>query len=211
MERRMSLLSGHRVAVIDVETTGWDPAADAIVEIAVVTVAGGETGGEWATLVSPGRPVPESATRVHGIDDRLLAGAPAPDEVAPAVRARCEADALALHNARFDLPFVNALLRSAGLASLLAPVVDTLGLARGLGDGEGNTLGELAQRFGVPHAGLHRALPDARVTAALLVRLAARWQAERGVRNLSELAAASLDALRLSSRRIRAAVEPART
>lgn len=206
----MSLLSGHRVAVLDVETTGWNPDEDAIVEVGGVIVENGVRTTEWSTLVNPGRPVPESATRIHGIDDRMLAGAPSPAAAAQTVRTNCGGHVLAVHNARFDIPFVNAMLRKAGVPPLLAPVIDTLGLARGLPESEGNTLGELAERFGVEHAELHRALPDARVTAALLVLLADRWQREFGTGSLVELAAASLDALRLSSRRVRGAVEPIR-
>jgi DNA polymerase III epsilon subunit-like protein len=79
--------------------------------------------------------------------------------------------------------------------------VDTLGLARGLfGAGE-NALGELAARLGLPDERRHRALGDARTTARVLLALAPRWEAERGIRSLAELAAASQDALRPAPRR----------
>lgn len=197
----MSLLSGHRVAVLDVETTGWNPAEDAIVEIAGVTLQDGIRTSEWSTLVAPGRPVPESATRIHGIDDRMLAGAPTPETAARTVRTNCEGHVLAVHNARFDIPFVNALLRRTGLPPLLAPVIDTLGLARGLFGTGNNSLGALAAKLGLPREPAHRALGDALTTARLFLHLAGRWQQEKGVASLAELAAASQDVVRLTARR----------
>jgi DNA polymerase-3 subunit epsilon len=78
-------------------------------------------------------------------------------------------------------------------------VVDTLGLARGLYEGGGNSLGALAARFGLPPQPAHRALGDALTTAHLFLQLVRRW--ENDVRSLDELAAASQDVLRLTARR----------
>jgi DNA polymerase-3 subunit alpha (Gram-positive type) len=103
---------------------------------------------------------------------------------------------LVFHNARFDLMFIRRLLAGSGQPPLTAPVIDTLGLARGLDSGGGHSLGRLTERYGVKRLERHRALPDATSTAMLLVALAERWEAARGVRSLMELAAASQDALR---------------
>ena len=200
MAATSSLLSG-RIVVVDIETTGWNPAADAIVEIGCVTLDSGAIGDTWASLVQPGRPVPFEATRIHGITDAILATAPPPSSVARQFRERCGQAMLAIHNAGFDLPFLDTLLRRHGPARLYNPVIDTLGLARGLFGQGGNALGELARTLGLRHDHAHRALGDARATAELLVALAPRWQAERGVQTLAELAAASQDAIRLTARR----------
>ena len=114
--------------------------------------------------------------------------------------ARARAHDRAAH-ASFDLPFLVGLMRAASMPPLSNPVVDTLGLARGLFGSGGNALGPLAERFGIAHDGPHRALPDARATAELLRALAERWERERGIRSLDELAGASQDALRVSVRR----------
>jgi DNA polymerase III epsilon subunit-like protein len=119
------------------------------------------------------------------------------------VQRRCAGRTLVFHNAAFDLPFLAALMRKAGRPPLLCPVVDTLGLARGLFDQGGNSLGALAVRLGLPPEPAHRALGDALTTARLFQALAARWENERGVRSIAELAAASQDVLRLAVRRPR--------
>ncbi len=197
----MSVLAGHRIVVIDLETTGWNAAEDDVLEIARVTIQDGAIADCWSTLISPGRPIPVDATRVHGIGAAALTGAPPAGPVARELRGSLEGAVLSAHHAAFDLEFLKVLFRRHGAAPLRRPVVDTLGLARGLFGSGGNELAALAERHGIAHDGPHRALPDARATAALLLQLAPRWERERGVRSLAELAGASLDALRLTGRR----------
>ena len=205
----MSLLAGQRIEVLDMETTGWDPAGDLVVEIGRVRVEGGSIAAEWSSLVHPGRPIPPEATRIHGITDAMMAGAPTAAAVAKPFREACGDSTLCIHNAAFDLPFLNALLHGAGERPLHGPVIDTLGLARGLFGTGGNSLGALAQRHGIRLETAHRALPDARATAELLLVLAPRWESERGVQSLDLLAAASQDAIRLAGRRGSRASAPA--
>ena len=197
----MALLAGQRIVVVDVETTGFSAATDSIVEIACVTIDNGALTEAWSSLVQAGRPVPAEATRVHGITDAMLATAPSAPEVAKPFRERCGNSTLAIHNASFDLPFLETLLRRHGADPLYCPIVDTLGLARGLFGQGGNSLGELARRLGIRLEGAHRALGDARAAAELLLVLAPRWEAEKGVTSLAELAAVSQDAIRLTSKR----------
>jgi DNA polymerase III subunit epsilon len=193
----MSLLSGLEVVVVDTETTGMSPSdGHALVEVATVTVADAALGESWSSLVKPGRAIPADASAVHGITDAMVADAPPPAVVAAELRRRCGGLPLVFHNVSFDLPFLIALLRQAGLPPLLNPVIDTLGLARGLGEPGGNSLGALAARMGLPVEAQHRALGDARTTARLFLTLSGRWETERGVRTLAELAAASQDMLR---------------
>jgi len=182
---------------VDTETTGLNPAAGhALIEVATVHLAEGAFGETWSSLVRPDRPIPADATAVHGITDAMVAEAPLPAGVAAELRRRCGDLTLIFHNASFDLPFLIAELRRAGQPPLLNPIVDTLGLARGLpGDG-GNSLGALAARFGLPREPKHRALGDALTTARLFLALAARWEQERGVSTLAELAAVSQDLMR---------------
>jgi DNA polymerase III epsilon subunit family exonuclease len=201
----MTLFDGTRLAVLDTETTGLDPAqGHGLVEVACVALDDGEIGQTWSTLVNPGRPIPPDASAVHGITDLMVRDAPGPVVVAAELESRCAGRTLVFHNAAFDLPFLAALLRKAGRPPLFHAIVDTLGLARGLFDQGGNSLGALAVRFGLPAEAAHRALGDALTTARLLRVLAARWESERGARTVAELAAASQDALRLTSRRSRA-------
>ncbi len=198
----MSLLSGQRILAVDTETTGFNPAeGHALVEVATVTLDADALGETWSSLVRPGRAIPPDASKVHGITDAMVADAPAPEAVAAELRRRCGELPLVFHNAPFDLPFLIALLRAGGQPPLLNPIIDTLGLARGLGGPGGNSLGALAARLGLPRETQHRALGDARTTARLFLALSARWEAERGVRTLAELAAVSQDVMRLTATR----------
>lgn len=198
----MGLLAGLRLLAVDTETTGMSPASgDRLVEVASVEIADGALGREWSSLVKPGRPIPPDASRVHGITDAMVADAPGSREVGLALREACGELPLVFHNAPFDLPFLIHLFRESGAPPLLNPIVDTLGLARGLPGSGGNSLGALAARLGLPAETAHRALGDARTTARLFLALAAEWEQRRGVRTLAELAAASQDVMRATARR----------
>ena len=183
--------------MVDTETTGFSPAAGhAVVEIATIPITDGAIGDTWATLVRPGRAIPVEAAAVHGINDAMVLDAPEAGKVAGELRRRCGDLTLVFHNAAFDLSFLRVLLREGGTPPLLNPVIDTLGLARGFPAPGGYSLDALAARFGIARDTHHRAAPDASVTARLLLALTPRWEKERGVRSLPELAAISQDVLR---------------
>jgi len=198
----MSLVDGAALAVLDTETTGFDPAqGHEIIEVACVQLDASEIADTWSTLVRPGRTIPLGAVAVHGITDVMMYSAVRPEEAAVEVVRRCTGRTLVFHHAAFDLPFLSALLRKSGQPPLWNPVVDTLGLARGLSDTGSHSLGALAARFGLPPERAHRALGDALTTARLLLVLASRWEEAGRARTIAELAAASQDVLRLPNRR----------
>lgn len=199
----MPILSGHTVLAVDTETTGMSPeAGHRLVEVAHVTIADGAIGETWSSLVRPGRPIPPDATRVHGITDAMVAEAPGTVDVGRPWRIALADRPLVFHNAPFDLPFLLSLFREAGAPTLLNPIIDTLGLARGLPDGAaGNSLQVVRKRLGLPEEPAHRALGDALTTARVFLALAERWERERGIRSLNELAAVSLDVMRTTGRR----------
>jgi DNA polymerase-3 subunit epsilon len=198
----VSLLAGVTVLAVDTETTGMSPNdGHRLVEVARVAVVNGVLGEEWSTLIHPGRAIPPDATRVHGISDAMVASAPRAAEAGRELRTACADLPLVFHNAPFDLPFLLQLFREANAPPLLNPIVDTLGLARGLFGTGSNALGALATRLNLPAETAHRALGDTRTTARLFVELAGRWQREKGVTSLNELAAASQDVMRATARR----------
>lgn len=198
----MSLLAGWTLLAVDTETTGMSPAdGHRVVEVARVAIVDGALGEEWSTLVDPGRPIPADAARVHGIADAMVKGAPKAAEAGRLLREACGDLPLVFHNSSFDLPFLLQLFRDAGAPALLNPIIDTLGLARGLFATGSHSLGALAERLGLPAETPHRALGDTRTTARLFVDLAARWEREKGVRSLLELAAVSQDLMRAAARR----------
>lgn len=191
--------------VMDTETTGMNPADGArLIEVATVEIIAGtiEPDG-WSTLVNPGRPIPADATRVHGITDEMVKGAPLPADIASGLRARLGAAALAFHNAPFDLPFLRQFFEDGGAPGLEAPVIDTLGLARSIYGTGRNGLSDLSARLGMPKETAHRALGDARMTARVLIALAGWHERHRGIKTLAELAAHSQDVVRSTSGRYR--------
>ncbi len=198
----MSLLAGVTVLAVDTETTGMNPDQGArLVEVAHVAVVNGTLAAEWSTLMNPGRPIPPDATRVHGIRDDMVAGAPGAADVGRVLREACGDLPLVFHNAPFDLPFLIQLFREAGAPPLVNPIIDTLGLARGLFGTGSNALGVLAKKLELPPETAHRALGDTRTTARLFIELAGRWQRDKGVHSLMELAAVSQDVMRATARR----------
>ena len=177
--------------VVDVETTGWAPENAGITEIGAVRVRGGRVVAEFESLVNPGRPVPAPITELTGIDDQMLTGAPPVATVLPGLLAFARGSVLVAHNAPFDLRFLTAACSGTGLDWPGFEVLDTVRLARHLmaipQEVPDRKLATLATFFGTPIRPSHRALDDARATAAVLGRLLARL-AERGeVTTLAEL------------------------
>ena len=176
----------------DLETTGLNPAAgDEVVSIAGVRIVNGRilTTETFERLVNPGRPIPESSIRFHGITDEMVRDKPPFAMVLPAFH-RFAADAvLVAHNAAFDVTF---LTRAAGGAlSFDHPVVDTLLLSAHLDPTEqDHSLDAIAARLGLDVVDRHSAVRDALLTAAILLRLLDRCE-ELGITRLGQLIAAT--------------------
>jgi ATP-dependent DNA helicase DinG len=149
----------EEIAFLDVETTGFDPARDSVIEIAVAVAKGPEVLERFSTLVDPGRPIPREATQLTGIDDALVAGAPGiAGALAEAARLVGPRDIVA-HNARFDAAFVLEAAARSG-RSIPGRWLDSLQLARiALPRLRSHRLSDLADAFGLPRAG-HRAGDD---------------------------------------------------
>ena len=174
--------------VVDLETTGLRPGSSRICEIGAVRVRELELEEEFELLVDPGMPVGPVITALTGLRDSDLRGSPHP---AIAVRRFLEfaGDAvLVAHNARFDLSFLDRETERSTGARLAGPVVDTVGLARRLLAGRTSRAGltSLAQFFGTAAQPCHRALPDAKATAEILVQLIGLAQ-ERGALTVADL------------------------
>jgi DNA polymerase-3 subunit epsilon len=178
-------------AVVDLETTGWSPEADAITEIGAVRVRGGRRRGEFVSLVNPGAPVPPYIEELTGISDGMVAAAPRLAAVLPGLLEFVRGCVLVAHNAPFDLGFLVAGCGDCGLAWPGFTVLDTVTLARRLMDPDEVSdckLGTLAGFFRAGTAPSHRALADARATADVLGWLLTRL-AHRDIRTLAQLTA----------------------
>ena len=174
------------LCVVDLETTGLDPARDAIVSFAAIPIDGGRirVGDALHHLVRPDRALPAASIRIHGIRPADLAGAPALPEVLPELVRALTGRLLVAHAAWIERAFLRAPLRAAGV-SLPRPALDTTVLARGwLGEepgqeGSAPALAGLARRLGLPVHRQHHALGDALTTAQVFLALAAHLDARR--------------------------------
>lgn len=187
------LLENATYVVVDLETTGLRPGESGICEIGAVRLCGFEVEAEFETLVDPGLPIAAGASAVTGLRNEHLRGAPRPAEAVRSFLSFAGDAVLVAHNARFDLAFLDRETERLTGSRIGSPVVDTVRLARRLlaGRVSGFGLGQLAWFLGTSERPCHRALPDARATAELLLALIGLAQ-ERGARtvaDLSELAA----------------------
>ena len=173
--------------VVDLETTGATPGFSKITEVGAVRIEGGEIVGTFSELVDPGVPIPALITGITGITREMVTGAPAIDEVLPRFVAFAADSVLVAHNARFDLAFLDYELGLLTREAFPRPALDTLRLARRLMPHARCSLGVLADRLGLPTNPEHRALPDARATAELLLVLLSRLE-EQNVTTLEEVA-----------------------
>ncbi len=165
-----------REVVLDTETTGLDPQlGDRIVEIGAVELVNHmPTGRSYHQHINPQRAVPAEAEAIHGLSTAFLADKPVFAEVAEAFLAFIGDARLVIHNATFDMKFLNAELGWLGRPAL-APgrAVDTLDMARRRFPGAHNTLDALCRRFGVDNSGRlkHGALLDSELLAEVYLEL----------------------------------------
>jgi DNA polymerase-3 subunit epsilon len=165
-----------REVVLDTETTGFDPEiGDRIVEIGAVELLGHlPSGRSFHAYINPERPMPEAALAVHGLSDAFLADKPLFAEVAAGFLAFVEGARLVIHNAAFDMRFLNHELGRIGLPPLAEErVVDTLALARRRFPGAPASLEALCRRFGIDASArsLHGALLDSQLLAEVYLEL----------------------------------------
>lgn len=165
-----------REIVLDTETTGLDPATgDRIVEIGAVELLNGvPTGANFHAYINPERDMPEGAFRVHGLSAEFLRGHPVFAAIADQFVTFIAEDRLVIHNAEFDVKFINAEFARLGIAAL-APerIVDSLMLARRKHPGAANSLDALCSRYGVDSSRRkkHGALLDAELLAEVYLEL----------------------------------------
>lgn len=165
-----------REIVLDTETTGLDPeAGHRVVEVACLELAQHiPTGRHFRRYVNPEREMPEEARAVHGLDDAFLAQQPLFAEVVDEFLAFIGDAPLIIHNAQFDVKFLNAELARIGRPPLeVARAVDTVSMARRRFPGGQASLDALCRRFGIDNAArtLHGALLDCELLAEVYLEL----------------------------------------
>lgn len=162
-----------RQVVLDTETTGLDPTeGHRIIEIGCVEVIGRRlTGNRFHVYLNPEREIDPGAVEVHGLSAEFLADKPRFADIAEDLLAYIKGAELIIHNAPFDIGFLNHELQllPTSLASVAdyCTVLDTLALARKKHPGQRNNLDALCKRYNVDnrHRELHGALLDAEILA----------------------------------------------
>lgn len=167
-----------RQIVLDTETTGLNARmGDRIIEIACVEMINRRlTGKHFHRYVNPGRAVEEGALKVHGITDEFLADKPPFAEVVDDFLEYVRDAELIIHNAAFDVEFLNmelGKLKRDALDGCVAGVIDTLRQARELHPGKKNSLDALCERYAIDnaHRTLHGALLDAELLAEVYLAM----------------------------------------
>jgi DNA polymerase III epsilon subunit-like protein len=179
-------------AVLDVETTGFDPLArDRVVEIAIARLSpDGDPIDTWTTLVDPGRP--PGPTHVHGITANDLRGAPTFAEIADEVASRLNGAVIVAHNAAYDLRFLAAEFERLGRRAPTWPALCTLALSYLTGSASSRRLSDLCEAEGLTHLGQHSALGDVDATSRLFLVYLRRAKAA-GVSRFDQLGVTALE------------------
>lgn len=152
--------------LLDLETTGANPVRDRITEIAAMRIEHGRVVAKWSRLVNPGQRIPPYIQRLTGIDDALVADAPAFGAVLPELLALLDGAVLVAHNARFDHGFLKQACAREGV-DLRVKTLCTVRLSRRLyPQADGHGLDAIAQRHGLHASVRHRAMADVQLLYA---------------------------------------------
>jgi len=165
-----------REIVLDTETTGFEPeAGDRIVEIGAIELLNHvPTGQTYHQYINPERAMPQSAFEVHGLGDEFLADKPVFSRIGDAFLDFIGNAKLVIHNAGFDMKFLNAELGWMGRPLLpMNQAIDTLAIARKKFPGSPASLDALCRRFGIDNSArtLHGALLDSEILAEVYLEL----------------------------------------
>lgn len=175
-----------REIVLDTETTGLDPkSGHRIVEIGCVELVNHiPTNRTYHQYINPERDMPEEAFRVHGLSVEFLSEHPVFADIADAFVEFVDGATLVIHNAEFDMGFLNAELGKLGIPLLpMDKAVDTVRMARKKFPGAPANLDALCKRFGIDNSNreLHGALLDARLLADVYLELIGGRQTDLGL------------------------------
>lgn len=175
-----------REIVLDTETTGFEPSeGHRIVEIGAVELFNHmPTGRTYHQYINPERPMPKEAFEVHGLADDFLRDKPVFKSIARAFIEFVGDATLVIHNASFDMKFLNAELTALGHPGLpMSQALDTVALARRKFPGAPASLDALCRRFGVDNSSRdkHGALLDSELLAEVYLELIGGRQPDFGL------------------------------
>ena len=165
-----------REIVLDTETTGLDPkAGHRLVEIGCIELVNHiSTGVTYQQYINPDRDMPTAAFEIHGLTEKFLSDFPVFSAIVDSFLKFIGEDPLIIHNAGFDLGFLNAELKLLDRDCLVSTqVVDTVSMARKMFPGAPASLDALCRRFGIDNSARekHGALLDAELLAEVYLEL----------------------------------------
>ncbi|MCC6278182.1 MAG: 3'-5' exonuclease [Oligoflexia bacterium] len=165
-----------RFVAFDIETTGFLPRVDHIVEIAAVRFEGSQILESFSTLIQPPIPIPPEATRVHGITNDMVRGKPTIDQALIQFSEFCGTDTLVAHNAPFDVEFIKADVEKHEVPAPAGLILDSCLMARKVIPGAPNyRLGTLVTFLQISANGnYHRAEADSRYCGQLFSQMLTR-------------------------------------
>ncbi len=167
-----------RKVILDTETTGLDfRTGDRVIEIGCVELRGRQlTGQRFHAYLNPERAIDPGAIAIHGLTNEFLADKPKFAEIVGDFVEFIRGAELVIHNAAFDVGFLNnelGLLQMESIEQICSEVIDTLRMAREMRPGKKNNLNALCSEFGVDNSGrqLHGALLDAELLAEVYLAM----------------------------------------
>lgn len=168
-------VSGIPFVAFDTETTGLDLVEDRLLDVGALRFRLGHEEREYASLVRPGRSIPEFSIAIHHITEAMVEDAPYPSQVLEELSRVVDGTVLLAHNAPFDMAMLTLELRRQNMRVPDILVLDTCVLAEALMPDEPTLkLGMLMKKFGSDETNNHRALPDARCAARLFEHVCSR-------------------------------------
>ena len=184
--------------VFDLETTGFSPSQNRIIEIGAVKVKNGEIVDRFSQFVNPKEPIPFKIENLTGINDNMVINEPEISEVLPKFLDFCEGAIMVAHNAEFDMSFIE---KNAQLLNLPCEftVVDTVAISRILLPELGkHKLNNIAKHLGISLENHHRAVDDAEATAEIFLRFIEMLEEKEicTLDQLNELGKSSPDAIK---------------
>ena len=175
------------IVCFDIETTGLKVQREAITEIGAVVLKNGQITDKFQTFVNPGRRLTPEIIGLTGITDAMLEDAPPPEEALAAFLRFVDGRPLAAHNAEFDIGFIRAGCRRAGL-DFDPTYVDTLILAQNLlPELHKYKLDIVAEHLDLPAFNHHRASDDAGMVAYMLIPFFEKMRREMGISRMQEI------------------------
>ena len=172
--------------VFDIETTGFGPVNDKIIEIGAVKIIEGKIVDQFSTLINPDIPIPFEIEKLTGINDQMVMEYPFIEEILPQFLAFCEGCILVAHNASFDVGFISKKAELLGMNSDFT-VLDTVSLARILlPELNKFKLNLVAKALNISLENHHRAVDDAKATAEIFLKFVAMLQ-DKDIYKLEQL------------------------